>query len=330
MTCLNLSLVALLTMAAAPDEAVDVGPLVRSLWLVQRYGTAESMRPANDLRVKGILAKALAKDGAITFVEMGGLMTPEAFHRLAGSDSKIDSAEISRALDAATPESRRRLAPRLKAHADYLTTTFNLIDESHRQAGETIARWIIANHRPGMTLDLIVVCTGNSRRSLLGAAMGNLAAAYHGMPEIRFHSGGTAPSAFNRRAVAALRDVGFEVKPTGEEAARGEPATANPIYRVRWGEGFETVEFSKHYNDKANPQAGFAALMVCGEADASCPFVKGAALRVSMPYLDPKIYDDGAYETAKYAERRDDMGRLMLAVMMRVRAQIQNHEPLSR
>ena len=62
--------------------------------------------------------------------------------------------------------------------------------------------------------------------------------------------------------------------------------------------------------------------MVCGEADAACPFVKGAALRVSMPYLDPKIYDGGAYESAKYAERRDDMGRLMLSVMMQARQRI--------
>jgi hypothetical protein len=38
-----------------------------------------------------------------------------------------------------------------------------------------------------------------------------------------------------------------------------------------------------------------------------------------MPYLDPKIYDDGSYEATKYAERRDDMGRMMLSVMMRVR-----------
>ena len=59
-----------------------------------------------------------------------------------------------------------------------------------------------------------------------------------------------------------------------------------------------------------------------GEADAACPFVKGAAARVSMPYLDPKIYDGGAYETAKYAERRDDMGRLMLSVMMQARRHI--------
>ena len=39
--------------------------------------------------------------------------------------------------------------------------------------------------------------------------------------------------------------------------------------------------------------------MVCGEADAACPFVKGAALRVSMPYLDPKIYDDGKFEAVE-------------------------------
>ena len=84
----------------------------------------------------------------------------------------------------------------------------------------------------------------------------------------------------------------------------------------------ESTEFSKHYDDPANPQKGFAALMVCGEADAGCPFVKGSALRVSMPYLDPKIYDGGAYETAKYAERRDDMGRLMLSVMMQARQRI--------
>jgi arsenate reductase (thioredoxin) len=62
--------------------------------------------------------------------------------------------------------------------------------------------------------------------------------------------------------------------------------------------------------------------MVCSEADEGCPLVKGAALRVSMHYLDPKVYDGGAYESAKYAERRDDMGHLMLSVMMQVRKRV--------
>ena len=39
----------------------DVGPLVRSLWLVQRYGTAESVQPQNDQKLKGKLSKALGK-----------------------------------------------------------------------------------------------------------------------------------------------------------------------------------------------------------------------------------------------------------------------------
>jgi len=75
-------------------------------------------------------------------------------------------------------------------------------------------------------------------------------------------------------------------------------------------------------DDPSNPHQGFAALMVCGEADAACPHVKGSALRVSTPYLDPKIYDGSAYEAAKYGERRDDIGRLMLSVMMQARRRL--------
>jgi hypothetical protein len=279
------------------------------------------LNPANDQRVKAVLSKALAKDGAITLPELGGLMEPETFKRLAGSDATLDAADIARGLAAATPEARAELAPKLREHADYLATTFDLIDEPHRLAGEKFAHWIAANYEPGKPLHVTVVCTGNSRRSILGSSMGNLAAAYYGMPEIRFHSGGTAPTAFNPRTVAALKAIGFEVDATGREAERGEPKTANPVYRVSWGEGYETLEFSKHYGDRSNPQQGFAALMVCGEADAACPVVKGAMLRVSMPYLDPKIYDDGAYEAVKYAERRDDIGRLMLSVMVQARGE---------
>jgi hypothetical protein len=157
--------------------------------------------------------------------------------------------------------------------------------------------------------------------------MGNIAAAYYGMPEIRFHSGGTAPTAFNPRTIAALKNIGVEIEPTGQEAPRGEPKTANPTYVVRWGTGMEATEFSKTYFDASNPQQGFAALMVCGEADAACPLVKGAAVRISMPYLDPKIYDDSTYEALKYAERRDDIGRLMLSVMMQVRNRLNQESP---
>jgi hypothetical protein len=309
---------ALIALALTLPGQQDPGPLVRALWLVQRYGTAEAASPVNDQRTKGMLARALGKDGVLTASEVAGLIDPATFAKLAGPDGRLEPAEIQRAMESTTPESRKRLPSPVLAHANYLTTTFDLIDEPHRQAGEKLAEWIAANYRRGQPLHVTVVCTGNTRRSVLGATMGNIAAAYYGMPEVRFHSGGTAPAAVNSRTVAALKAIGVEIDPTGTEAPRGEPATANPVYRIRWGDdsAMETAEFSKMYADPSNPQSGFAALMVCSEADAACPFVKGAALRVSMPYLDPKIFDGGAYESAKYAERRDDMGRLMLAVLM--------------
>ena len=41
-----------------------------------------------------------------------------------------------------------------------------------------------------------------------------------------------------------------------------------------------------------------------------------------MTYLDPKAYDGSDIETRKYAERRDDIGRLMLSVMMQARLRL--------
>jgi arsenate reductase (thioredoxin) len=319
-------IVATLALGAGPETGADVGPFVRGLWLVQRYGTADAVDPANDQRVKGALAKAIGKDGNITLSQLDAFMEPDVFKKLAGTDERLGSEEVRQAVESAAPEGRKRLHPAVREYADRLTTSFDMIDEPHCLGGRKLADWIAENYRPGRRLDVVVVCTGNSRRSILGATMGNIAAAYYGMLEVRFHSGGTAPSAFNTRTVKALREIGVEIEPTGKEAPRGEPKTANPVYRVRWGSpggsdepAFEATEFSKRYDDPANPHQGFAALMVCGEADAACPFVKGAALRVSIPYLDPKIYDGGAYEAAKYAERRDDIGRLMLAVMMQAR-----------
>src|SRR5262245_51061694 len=148
-------LTALLALSA-PADGADVGPLVRALWLVQRHGTAEALDPKNDQRVKAALSKALAKDGVITLGELGGFMQPDAFNKLAGADGSLDAAEAMRALDAATPESRTKLAPKLQAHADYLATTFDMIDPLHREAGEKLARWFAVNYEPGKPLHVTV------------------------------------------------------------------------------------------------------------------------------------------------------------------------------
>lgn len=215
--------------------------------------------------------------------------------------------------------SRVELLPTIRAHAERIAATLDRADEVHQHAARRLGAWIAQASRPGQGVNVIVICTGNSRRSILGSTMGNVAAAYYGLPEVRFFSGGTAPTAFNPRTIAALQAIGIQIEPTGEEAPRGEPETPNPKYRVRWGTSGEpepeAIEFSKAFTDPWNPRQGFAAILVCDSADAGCPFVPGAALRISAPYADPKDFDGTAREADAYAERRDDIARMMFAAL---------------
>ena len=152
--------------------------------------------------------------------------------------------------------------------------------------------------------------------------MGNIAASYYGLPKIRFFSGGTTPSAFNACAISTLKEIGVEIEPSGLEL-RAAPREANPIrIRVRRGKQQETQEFSKLYS-AACIRKDFAAILVCSEADAACPTVIGASSLQSAPYMDPKMYDGAPFEAAKYAERRDDMGRFMLNVLMQANRRLE-------
>lgn len=310
-------LLAILLLQSSPSSN-DPGMFVQALQLVQTYGTGEAASPVNDRALKSSLAKAIGQDRLLRWEQLKPSFTAEMFRKLAGDDDAITGQEIDVALKSAVPKSREKLLPALREYGEFLATTYDMISPSHLDASQQLADWVAKNYAPAKPLHVIIVCTGNSRRSMLAAHLGNLAAAYHGVDAIRFHSGGTAPTAFNRRTIETLKAIGFEITATGEEATRGDLKTPNPKYQVTWGQGFTTLEYSKRYSDAPNPSAGFAAVMVCSEADSECPSVPGAALRLSMPFLDPKSFDDGKYETAKYAERRDDIGRTFMAVMAMV------------
>lgn len=314
-----LALVVVLPAAAAgekpPAEAKAAPPVLSGLWFVHRYGSPEALTPAKDRKLKLALTAAIARSGELSADAVGDWFDRAAFEKLAGGKT-VSPAVMERLVRDAVPASRKDMTEKLRLHADLLSTQFDLVEDGHRKAVGELADWIVRNYKPGTPLHIMAVCTGNTRRSVLSSTMGNVAAAYYGLPEVRFCSGGTDPEAVNPRTVAALKEVGIEVEPTGTEAPRGKADLANPIYRMKWGKGLEAEECSKQYTDAKNPQSGFAAIMVCTEADTNCPTVKGAAVRIPVPFLDPKAFDGAAFEAAKYAERRDDIGRFMLAVML--------------
>jgi arsenate reductase (thioredoxin) len=311
---------ALVGTSAAEPKPEAANRVAVALAFAHEYAKPDALVPANDRDLKVRIISALGKAPELSAETAGAFMDRAAFRALAG-DGPLTVTKMESLLR--VPKSRADMHAKLRAHADLLTTQFDTIGELHRKPNDELVKWIVSHYEPGKELSAIVMCTGNTRRSMLGATMGNVAAAYYGLPGVRFYSGGTAPDAFNPRTVATLKEIGIEIEPTGKEAARGKADTPNPIYRVCWAKGLEAQEFSKKYTDAPNPRTGFASLLVCSEADDACPTVPGASARISVPYLDPKAFDGAPFESAKYAERRDDIGRFMLSALMQARRRLE-------
>lgn len=174
-------------------------------------------------------------------------------------------------------------------------------DEGHRQRLEQLATAIRQRLVDAKQADVVFVCTHNSRRSHMAQLLAFAAARRKGLANVQTFSGGTEATAFNPRAVAALRRVGFDI---------ADAEGTNPHYRVKVAPSLAPAEaFSKRFTDPPNPTAGFIVVMTCSQADAACPLVQGAAARVAVPYDDPKVADGTPEESARYDERVAQIGR---------------------
>jgi protein-tyrosine phosphatase/arsenate reductase len=188
---------------------------------------------------------------------------------------------------------------------------FNLIPKGRKRKLEEITDFVrrqIISSRPA---NLTFICTHNSRRSHMGQIWAQAATHFYNIKDVHCFSGGTEATAFNPRAVHAMREAGFTITKSSEDK--------NPLYLVDYATGvFPIKAFSKTYNDPFNPQIDYCAVMTCSDADEACPVVFGASTRVSIPYEDPKIADDTAEETAKYNERCRQIATEMVYLFSRV------------
>jgi arsenate reductase len=117
----------------------------------------------------------------------------------------------------------------------------------------------------------------------MGQTWATAAAAYYGIDHVDAFSGGLEVTAFNPRATAALERAAFQL---------ANPGGDNPHVKVTYATNRRPLEaFSKKYGDPFNPKENFAAVMTCSHADAECPLVLGASVRVAIPYEDPKSSD---------------------------------------
>ena len=188
-----------------------------------------------------------------------------------------------------------------------LSDQFGMIPEDRKKELDDLSQLIISHLDENDILDIIVVCTHNSRRSQLGEAWINTLAKYFELPGIKAYSGGMETTAFNPRMVQAMKELGFDlqIKEEGE----------NPVYNLN---GEDHPMFSKVYDHPLNPQSNYLAMMVCDHADENCPVVFGMKYRVPLRYLDPKAFDDTPEESQAYEDKVREIGRELYYLMSRV------------
>jgi arsenate reductase len=159
---------------------------------------------------------------------------------------------------------------------------------------------------------LSFICTHNSRRSHLSQIWSQTAAFHFGIKNIFCYSAGTEVTALFPMIAKTLESTGFNIK----TIARGD----NPIYSVNYAENQHPVIcFSKIYTNDFNPKKEFAAILNCSQADGDCPFIAGAEKRISIPFEDPKVYDNTMLQQQKYKETSVQIATEMFYVFSQIK-----------
>jgi arsenate reductase len=204
---------------------------------------------------------------------------------------------------------------KLQEYTNTLPGEFNQIDKERKQDLEELSNYILEQRIQHRTTNLLFICTSNSRRSHMAQIWAKTAALYYGIDSLWTFSGGTEATKVNMNAINALKRCGFSLTTNN--------IGDNPVWNVNTGNKSEGwMIFSKKYSHSSNPKKEFGAIMVCSEADKSCPTVDGADARIPLPYEDPKYFDNTPSQDLKYDERCRQIARDMFFVMDYVKTKL--------
>ena len=204
------------------------------------------------------------------------------------------------------------MTEKLNQTSKSLIKGFEVISEDRKALLDELAIYIKGKLISQKEVNLIFICTHNSRRSHMAQIWAQVAAAFYGVEGIKTYSGGTQKTAFNSQAVEALKKAGIKIKAISEGS--------NPKYEVKISNDLDPlICFSKVYNHKTNPQKDFVAIMTCSDADESCPVVAGAEYRTTIKFEDPKKSDGTPEAEQTYWERSLQIGTEMMYVFSKVK-----------
>jgi hypothetical protein len=200
----------------------------------------------------------------------------------------------------------------LLTYCKSLPSEFNQISDERKADLNEIANYILEQQKDKKPINLVFVCTSNSRRSHMAQVWSQIASYYYNVKNVSTFSGGTEQTKVNENALTALEKTGIRLQSNQQ--------SKNPIWLATIGEKINPlVLFSKKYADSTNPSENFGAVMVCAEANESCPIVPGADFRLGLPYQDPKAFDNTPQQSEKYDERCRQIAREMFYVFSQIK-----------
>lgn len=188
----------------------------------------------------------------------------------------------------------------LENYLNNLQDEMKNITEDRKIVLKKISDFISEKKKKNRIANLIFICTHNSRRSHFSQILAQAIAKYFNIDNVFCYSGGTEATAIYPSVINSLQNIGISFNALNTEK--------NSIFSIKYDKNSHPIiGFSKCYNSHFNPQSEFAAIMTCNQADTNCPFIPNAEARFSLPFDDPKEYDNTKEEEKKYKERCKDI-----------------------
>lgn len=198
-------------------------------------------------------------------------------------------------------------------YLDLLQGDLDNLNAARKEKLDTLSQMISDERDQKSIVDLVFVCTHNSRRSHLAQIWAAACINYLGLKGIRTYSAGTKATALNENVIRTLREKGFQVSTPD--------VGNNPQYHISYSEDADPVVcFSKKLDDASLPTGSFVAVMTCSEAEDHCPIIPEASHRVPITYDDPKSSDGTGEERRVYGERSRQIATEMLYLISKVRS----------
>jgi arsenate reductase len=189
--------------------------------------------------------------------------------------------------------------------------TTNIVSDERKLILQPLIEYIQAKKNNAEIINIVFVCTHNSRRSHLTQIWAQTMSFHFNIKNVCCYSGGTEATAMFPKVVETLINQGFNIQKLSDNE--------NPVYAIKYSENENPIIcFSKIYNNEFNPKSNFAAVLTCSNADEGCPMVLGADGRFPITYNDPKQFDGTELMNEKYLERSLEIAQEMFYVFSNI------------